>query len=76
MEYVEGETLKDHIRREGRYPPGEAVRIALELLAGVQVAHGVHIVHRDIKSQNILIDRAGTVKVHRLRPSPRPTTRR
>jgi serine/threonine-protein kinase len=63
MEYVEGETLKDHIRREGRYPPGEAVRIALELLAGVQVAHGVHIVHRDIKSQNILIDRAGTVKV-------------
>jgi serine/threonine-protein kinase len=63
MEYVEGETLKDHIRREGRYNPGEAVRIALELLAGVQVAHDAHIVHRDIKSQNILIDRAGTVKV-------------
>ncbi len=63
MEYVEGETLKDHIRREGRYGPGEAVRIALELLAGVQVAHGAHIVHRDIKSQNILIDQAGTVKV-------------
>ena len=63
MEYVEGETLKDHIRREGRYGPGEAVRIALELLAGVQVAHGAHIVHRDIKSQNILIDPAGTVKV-------------
>ena len=63
MEYVEGETLKDHIRREGRYNPSEAVRIALELLAGVQVAHGAHIVHRDIKSQNILIDRAGTVKV-------------
>ena len=63
MEYVEGETLKDHIRREGRYGPGEAVRITLELLAGVQVAHGVHIVHRDIKSQNILIDQAGTVKV-------------
>ena len=63
MEYVEGETLKDHIRREGRYNPGEAVRIALELLAGVQVAHDAHIVHRDIKSQNILIDTAGTVKV-------------
>ena len=63
MEYVEGETLKDHIRREGRYSPGEAVRIALELLAAVQVAHGAHIVHRDIKSQNILIDPAGTVKV-------------
>jgi serine/threonine-protein kinase len=63
MEYVEGETLKDHIRREGRYAPGEAVRIALELLAAVQVAHAAHIVHRDIKSQNILLDPAGTVKV-------------
>ena len=63
MEYVEGETLKDHIRREGRYAPGEAVRIALELLSAVQVAHAAHIVHRDIKSQNILIDPAGAVKV-------------
>ncbi len=63
MEYVEGETLKDHIRREGRYGPGEAVRIALELLGAVQVAHAAHIVHRDIKSQNILIDPSGTVKV-------------
>jgi serine/threonine-protein kinase len=63
MEYVEGETLKDHIRREGRYTPSEAVRIALELLAAVQVAHGAHIVHRDIKSQKILLDPAGTVKV-------------
>ena len=63
MEYVEGETLKDHIRREGRYSPGEAVRIALELLGAVQVAHAAHIVHRDIKSQNILIDPSGAVKV-------------
>ncbi len=63
MEYVEGETLKDRIRREGRCSPGEAVRVTLELLAAVQVAHGAHIVHRDIKSQNILIDSAGTVKV-------------
>ncbi len=63
MEYVEGETLKDHIRREGRYAPGEAVRIALELLGAVQVAHAAHIVHRDIKSQNILLDPAGKVKV-------------
>lgn len=63
MEYVEGETLKDRIRREGRCSPGEAVRVTLELLAAVQVAHGAHIVHRDIKSQNILIDSSGTVKV-------------
>jgi serine/threonine-protein kinase len=63
MEYVEGETLKERVQRQGRFSPGEAVRVALELLAAVQIAHDAHIVHRDIKSQNILIDRGGTVKV-------------
>jgi beta-lactam-binding protein with PASTA domain/tRNA A-37 threonylcarbamoyl transferase component Bud32 len=63
MEYVEGETLKDLIRRKGRLAGGEAVAIALELLAAVDFAHAHHVVHRDIKSQNILIDRAGKVKV-------------
>ena len=63
MEYVEGETLKDLIRRRDRLAGGEAVAIALELLAAVDFAHAHHVVHRDIKSQNILIDRAGKVKV-------------
>jgi beta-lactam-binding protein with PASTA domain len=63
MEYVEGETLKDLIRRSGRLAGGEAVAIALELLAAVDFAHANNVVHRDIKSQNILIDLAGKVKV-------------
>jgi eukaryotic-like serine/threonine-protein kinase len=63
MEYVEGETLKQLVRRRGRLPGNEAVNIALGLLAAMEFAHNHDIVHRDIKSQNILIDRAGKVKV-------------
>lgn len=63
MEYVEGETLKDLIRRRGRLNGNDAVRITLGLLAAVQFAHRNDIVHRDIKAQNILLDGAGNVKV-------------
>lgn len=63
MEYVEGETLKDYIRREGRLSGDETVRVALQLLAGVRSAHRYGIVHRDIKPQNVMIDRDGNVKV-------------
>jgi serine/threonine protein kinase len=49
MEYVEGETLKDLIRRRGRLAGGESVKIALELLAAVSFAHSHSVVHRDIK---------------------------
>jgi serine/threonine protein kinase len=62
MEYVRGETLKERIRR-GRMRPDEAVAIALQLLAGLRFAHERHIVHRDVKAQNVLIDAAGTVKI-------------
>jgi serine/threonine-protein kinase len=63
MEYVEGETLKQMIRRRGRLNGSEALDIALGLLAGVGYAHRHGVVHRDIKSQNILLDAAGTAKV-------------
>lgn len=63
MEFVDGQTLKDVIRRDGRIAPGEAVRMAIRILAAVDHAHKNGIVHRDIKPQNILVDSAGTVKV-------------
>lgn len=63
MEYLQGETLKDLVRRRGRLAPGEAVGITLELLSAVQFAHEHHVVHRDIKSQNIMLSEAGRVKV-------------
>jgi serine/threonine-protein kinase len=63
MEYVEGETLKDYIRRQGRLSGTESVRITLQLLAALEYAHRSGIVHRDIKPQNVMLDREGTVKV-------------
>ncbi len=63
MEYVEGETLKDYIRRHGRLSGTESVRIALQLLAALEYAHRHGIVHRDIKPQNVMMDAQGTVKV-------------
>ena len=63
MEYVEGETLKDLIRRRSRLSGNESVAVTLQLLAAVDFAHRSGIVHRDIKPQNIMIDRDGTAKV-------------
>ena len=63
MEYVEGETLKDLIRRRGRLSGNESVAVTLQLLAAVDFAHRSGIVHRDIKPQNVMLDQAGTVKV-------------
>lgn len=63
MEYVDGSTLKDIIRREGRLAPTKAVRYALKILAALDHAHKNNIIHRDIKPQNILVDRNGTIKV-------------
>jgi eukaryotic-like serine/threonine-protein kinase len=63
FEYVEGETLKDRIRRHGRLPVPEAVAYAIEVARALGAAHEHHIVHRDVKPQNVLIDEEGTAKV-------------
>ncbi len=63
FEYVEGETLKERIRRLGRLPIGEAVAYAIEIARALGAAHARHIVHRDVKPQNVLIDEEGSAKV-------------
>ena len=63
MELVEGITLKNYIERKGRLSIKEATSIAIQVSAGLEVAHNNHIVHRDIKPQNIIISREGKVKV-------------
>ena len=63
LEYVEGETLKDRIRRMGRLPVTEAVAYAIEIARGLQAAHERDIVHRDVKPQNVLLDEHGVARV-------------
>ena len=63
MEYVKGITLKDMIRQQGQIEPRRAVQMTLKILAAIDHAHKNHIVHRDIKPQNILVDSEGRVKV-------------
>jgi eukaryotic-like serine/threonine-protein kinase len=63
FEYVEGETLKERIRRSGRLPITEAVAYAIEIARALGTAHARHIVHRDVKPQNVLIDEEGQAKV-------------
>ena len=53
MEYVDGQTLKQMIRDEGRIHPDVALRMTIRILAAVDHAHRNGIVHRDIKPQNI-----------------------
>jgi tRNA A-37 threonylcarbamoyl transferase component Bud32 len=63
FEYVEGETLKERIRRMGRLPMDEAIAYAIEIARAIGCAHSHHIVHRDVKPQNVLIDAEGSAKV-------------
>jgi len=63
FELVEGETLKERIRRQGRLPVAEAVAYAIEIGRALAAAHAERLVHRDIKPQNVLIDLAGRAKV-------------
>lgn len=63
MEYVDGQSLRDILRADGRLAPRRAVEIAIEIAAALQFAHRRRVVHRDIKPGNILITRSGEVKV-------------
>lgn len=63
MELVEGITLKKYIEKKARLSVKEAVSIAIQSCMGIEAAHNNHIIHRDIKPQNIIISKDGKVKV-------------
>ena len=63
LELVEGITLKKYIEKKGHLPYKEALSIAIQVANGMEAAHAHHIVHRDIKPQNIIISKEGKVKV-------------
>jgi len=60
MKYVDGESLAERLRREGRLPCAEARRILAELALALDYAHRHGVVHRDLKPENILLEREST----------------
>ncbi len=63
MEYVDGQTLADELRKAGRLPPADVVAIGVQLCSALEAAHAEQLVHRDIKPQNVLRGRSGQVKL-------------
>ncbi|MGB2763255.1 MAG: protein kinase [Candidatus Aminicenantaceae bacterium] len=63
MEYVPGENLKDMIGMMGQLSPGQAVSIARQVCEGLSEAHKLNVVHRDLKPNNIIIDREGNARI-------------
>ncbi len=63
MELIEGITLKEYITRKGKLAIKESIGVAIQIAQGLEAAHNRHLVHRDIKPQNIIISRDGKIKV-------------
>ena len=62
-EFVEGRTLRAHLRERRRLPAGEAVGIAMQVASALAAAHASGIVHRDVKPENVMLRPDGYVKV-------------
>ena len=63
MEYIDGITLKEYIKRRDMLSSEEVVKIAIKIAEALKVAHAGGIIHRDIKPQNIMVTPSGDVKV-------------
>ena len=63
MEYVDGEDLSTLLRRIGRLPAAKATEIARKICAGLQAAHDKGVIHRDLKPQNIMLNKKGEVMI-------------
>jgi serine/threonine-protein kinase len=63
MELVEGITLKEYIAENGRLPMDKAIDVSMQIASGLEAAHESHIIHRDIKPQNIIVTKNGAVKI-------------
>ena len=77
MEYVEGRTLRDIVKTEGRLPPRRAMEIIADVCGALDFSHRNGIIHRDIKPANVMITprRRGQGDGLRHRPRAAPTTR-
>ena len=62
-EYIDGMTLKDYIKTCSPIPTEEIIKISMQILKGIKHAHSKNVVHKDLKSQNILLDENKNVKI-------------
>jgi len=63
MDFVEGHDLRALLKERGKFPPNEAGRIMLQICRALEAAHSEHVIHRDLKPQNIMVDQKGRVFV-------------
>ena len=63
MELVEGITLKEYINLNGRLTMDQALDFSIQIASGLEAAHEHHVIHRDIKPQNIIVSKSGNLKV-------------
>lgn len=63
MELVEGITLKEYINLNGRLSMAQAIDFSIQIASGLEAAHEHHVIHRDIKPQNIIVSKSGNIKV-------------
>jgi len=63
MEYVPGTDLRSLIQRDGRIPPTTAISILRQIALGSEAAHKLGIIHRDLKSQNVMVEDSGAVAI-------------
>ena len=63
MELVEGITLKEYINLNGRLTMDQALDFSMQIASGLEAAHEHHVIHRDIKPQNIIVSKNGNLKV-------------
>lgn len=73
MQYVDGESLGERLRRERRLNPDDTRRIMAELALALEYAHGEGVVHRDLKPENVLLDRSGRVMLADFSVAMRPS---
>lgn len=63
MEYIEGMTIKDIVTKDGAMDPAKAVKILMQVTDGLENAHQEGVIHRDIKTSNIMLDKKGNARL-------------